>query len=282
MKEVVRRKAKRFTNWLPTDFQLPPKVELLKILVQRDLEARYKGSILGNLWPLVNQLSTLLLFTYVFSVILKVKLSLRGLPENNLTFGLWLFAGLIPWIAFTSGFTQAAGSVISQANLVKKVVFPLALLPLVPIFSAFIESSLGLMLLILLVGISAQTVHATLWLLPLVWLPQLLLTMGLGYLVAGSTVFLRDVPQTLGILTNLWFYLTPIVYPISAIPEQWRTWLLWLNPFAVIAEVYRDLVLVGEVKHWGEWGVASALSIVIFYVGLKCYQKLRPAFADVL
>jgi len=282
MKEVVRRKTKRLTNWLPTDLQLPPKVELLKILVQRDLEARYKGSILGNLWPLVNQLSTLLLFTYVFSVILKVKLSLRGLPENNLTFGLWLFAGLIPWIAFTSGFTQAAGSVISQANLVKKVVFPLALLPLVPIFSAFIESSLGLMLLILLVGISAQTVHATLWLLPLVWLPQLLLTMGLGYLVAGSTVFLRDVPQTLGILTNLWFYLTPIVYPISAIPEQWRTWLLWLNPFAVIAEVYRDLVLVGEVKHWGEWGVASALSIVIFYVGLKCYQKLRPAFADVL
>ncbi len=282
MKEVVRRKAKRLTNWLPINLQLPPKVDLLKILVQRDLEARYKGSILGNLWPLVNQLSTLLLFTYVFSVILKVKLSLRGLPENNLTFGLWLFAGLIPWIAFTSGFTQAAGSVISQASLVKKVVFPLALLPLVPIFSAFIESSLGLMLLILLVGISAQTVHTTLWLLPLVWLPQLLLTMGLGYLVAGSTVFFRDVPQTLGILTNLWFYLTPIVYPISAIPEQWRTWLLWLNPFAVIAEVYRDLVLVGEVKHWGEWGVASVVSIVTFYVGLKYYQKLRLAFADVL
>ncbi|WP_250125060.1 ABC transporter permease [Chroococcidiopsis sp. CCMEE 29] len=282
MKEVVRPKAKRFTNWLPTNLQLPPKVDLLKILVQRDLEARYKGSILGNLWPLVNQLSTLLLFTYVFSVILKVKLSLRGLPENNLTFGLWLFAGLIPWIAFTSGFTQAAGSVISQASLVKKVVFPLALLPLVPIFSAFIESSLGLMLLILLVGISAQTVHTTLWLLPLVWLPQLLLTMGLGYLVAGSTVFFRDVTQTLGILTNLWFYLTPIVYPISAIPEQWRTWLLWLNPFAVIAEVYRDLVLVGEVKHWGEWGVASVVSIVTFYVGLKYYQKLRLAFADVL
>jgi lipopolysaccharide transport system permease protein len=282
MKEVVRRKAKRLTSWLATDLQLPPQVDLLKILVQRDLEARYKGSILGNLWPLINQLSTLLLFTYVFSVILKVKLSLRGLPENNLTFGLWLFAGLIPWIAFTSGFTQAAGSVINQANLVKKVVFPLALLPLVPVFSAFIESSLGLMLLILLVGTSTQVVHSTLWLLPLVWLPQLLLTIGLGYLVAGSTVFLRDIPQTLGVLTNLWFYLTPIVYPISAIPEQWRTWLLWLNPFAVIAEVYRDLVLVGEVKHWGEWGVASVVSVVMFYVGLKCYQKLCPAFADVL
>lgn len=105
---------------------------------------------------------------------------------------------------------------------------------------------------------------------------------GLGLLSSRFNCIFRDVTQTLGILTNLWFYLTPIVYPISAIPEQWRTWLLWLNPFAVIAEVYRDLVLVGEVKHWGEWGVASVVSIVTFYVGLKYYQKLRLAFADVL
>lgn len=275
-------KVKRFIKLLPIDVKWLATANLLKTLVQRDLEARYKGSILGNLWPLLNQVSQLLIFTYVFSIVLKVKLNLKGLPDNNLTFGLWLFAGLIPWIAFTSGFIQAAGSVISQPYLVKKVVFPLALLPLVPVCSAFIESSLGLMGLILLVGISAQTIHSTLWLLPLVWLSQLLLTAGLGYLVAGSTVFLRDVPQTLGVLTNLWFYATPIIYPISVIPEQWRTWIFWLNPLAAIAEVYRDLVLVGEVKHWGEWGVASVVSILMFYVGLKCYQKLRPAFADVL
>jgi len=281
MRRVIR-KAKRFNIWLPIDGLWSPKFNLLKTLVQRDLEARYKGSVLGNLWPLIHQLSMLLIFTYVFSIVLKVKLSLKGLPDNDLTFGLWLFAGLIPWIAFISGFTQAASSVINQPNLVKKVVFPLELLPLVPVFSAFIESSVGLMLLILLVGISTQMIHSTLWLLPLVWLPQLLLTAGLGYLVAGSSVFLRDVPQTLGVLTNLWFYLTPIVYPISAIPEQWRTWLLWLNPLAAIAEVYRDLVLVGEVKHWGAWGIASVVAIAVFYLGQKCYQKLRPAFADVL
>lgn len=273
---------KRFINLLPINLEWFATGNLLKTLVQRDLEARYKGSILGNLWPLLNQVSQLLIFTYVFSIVLKVKLNLKGLPDNNLTFGLWLFAGLIPWIAFTSGFTQAAGSVISQPYLVKKIVFPLALLPLVPVCSAFIESSLGLMALILLVGISAQTIHSTLWLLPLVWLSQLLLTVGLGYLVAGSTVFLRDVPQTLGVLTNLWFYATPIIYPISVIPEPWQTWIFWLNPLAAIAEVYRDLVLVGEVKHWGEWGVASVVSILMFYVGLKSYQKLRPAFADVL
>lgn len=275
-------KAGRLLRWLPVNDRWWVKFDLLRTLVRRDLEARYKGSVLGNLWPLLNQLSQLLIYTYVFSIVLKVKLSLKGLPPNDLTFGLWLFAGLLPWIAFVGGLTQAAGSVVGQPNLVKKVVFPLALLPLVPILSAFIESSLGLMALIVLVAVTSQTVHTTLGLLPLVWLPQLLLTAGLGYLAAGLTVFLRDIPQTLGVILNLWFYLTPIVYPVSVIPEAWRVWVFWLNPVAAIAEVYRDLVLVGEVKHWGEWGVASMISILLFYVGLKCYQKLRPAFADVL
>jgi lipopolysaccharide transport system permease protein len=119
-------------------------------------------------------------------------------------------------------------------------------------------------------------------LLPLVWLTQLLLTAGLGYLVAGLTVFLRDIPQTLGVILNIWFYATPLVYPASAIPEQWRTLVFWLNPIAAIAEVYRDIVLVGEVKHWGEWGVSLLIAVVIFFGGLWCYRRLRPAFADVL
>jgi lipopolysaccharide transport system permease protein len=172
--------------------------------------------------------------------------------------------------------------VLTQPNLVKKVVFPLALLPLVPILSTFIESSFGLMALIVLVAVSSQTLHTTLALLPLVWIPQLLLTAGLGYLAAGFTVFLRDIPQTLGVFLNLWFYLTPIVYPAAIIPEEFREWLFWLNPIAAIAEVYRDLILVGEIEHWAEWGVASAISLLVFGLGVYCYQRLRSAFADVL
>lgn len=259
------------------------KFDLLKTLVHRDLEARYKGSILGNLWPLLNQISQLLIFTYVFSVILNVKLSLHGLPANQTTaFGLWLFAGLLPWTTFSNGFLQASGAVIGQPNLVKKVVFPLALLPLVPICSAFVESSLGLIVLILLVAITSKTIHVTLWLLPLVWLPQLMLTAGLGYLVAGFTVFLRDIPQTLGVLTNLFFYLTPVIYPAAMIPEPWRAWVFWLNPLAAIVEVYRGLILTGEVKYRGEWAVASVVSLLVFYGGWRVYKRLRPGFADVL
>lgn len=276
------RKAGKLKKWLPINEVWWAKFDLLRALVRRDLEARYKGSILGNLWPLLNQLSQLLIYTYVFSVVLKVKLSLKGVPENNFTFGLWLFAGLLPWIAFSSGLIQAANSVVGQPNLVKKVVFPLALLPLVPTLSTFIESSFGLMALIFFVAVSTHTLHLTLALLPLIWLTQLLLTAGLGYFMAGLTVFLRDIPQTLGVILNIWLYLTPILYPAKAIPEEWRNLVFWLNPMTAIAEVYRDLVLVGEVKHWGEWGVTTVISAIVFCIGFSVYKRLRPAFADVL
>lgn len=282
--EVQRRfgKLRKLKRLLPVNEKFLAKYDLLRTLVRRDLEARYKGSVLGNLWPLLNQLSQLLIYTYVFSFVLKVKLTLKALPDNNFTFGLWLFAGLLPWIAFSGGLVQSANSVVGQPNLVKKVVFPLSLLPLVPILSSFIESSFGLMLLIVFVAFTSHTLHATLALLPLVWLTQLLLTAGMGYLAAGLTVFLRDIPQTLGVILNIWMYATPIIYPATAIPEGLRTWIFWLNPMTAIVEFYRDIVLNGEVKHWGELGVATTISFVLFCCGLWVYRRLRPAFADVL
>lgn len=267
---------------LPIPQPVRAKLSLLKILVQRDLEARYKGSVVGNLWPLLNQLTQLLVYTYVFSIVLKVKLSLKGLPVNDVTFGLWLFAGLIPWIAFSSGLAQSAGAVISQPNLVKKVVFPLVLLPLVPICSAFVESSFGLIALVVMIVLVTQTIHATLWLLPLIWIPQLLLTAGLGYLVAGFTVFLRDIPQTIGIVLNLWFYVTPIMYPSSAVPPQLAGWIGWVNPMFTVVDVYRDLILTGEFSHGPELARLWGVSMLIFGLGLWVYRRLRPAFADVL
>jgi len=275
-------KPHKLKKLIPISDRTWVKFDLLRTLVRRDLDARYKGSILGNFWSLINQLSQLLIYTYVFAIVLKVKLSIQNVPDNNFTFGLWLFAGLLPWIAFTGGLTQAANSVIVQPNLVKKVVFPLALLPLVPILSTFFESALGLIALIFFVALTTHTLHITLALLPLVWLTQLLLTTGLGYFSAGLTVFLRDIPQSLAVILNIWFYLTPIIYPPAAIPENIRNWVFWLNPIAAISEVYRDIILVGEIKHWSEWGVATAISAIVFWLGLSMYKRLRPAFADVL
>lgn len=238
---------------------------------------------MGNLWPLLNQVAQLLIYTYVFSVILKVKLNINGFGGNEkLTFGLWLFSGLLPWVAFSSGFSQAATSVICQPNLVKKVVFPLGLLPLIPVFSAFVESTIGIAVLIVMVALSSGTLQPTLALFPLVWFVQLLLTTGLGYWVAGLTVFLRDVPQTLAVLLNIWMYATPVVYPVSTIPESWRHWVFYLNPLTAIIETYRDIVLVGEIRHGTELAISGAIALFLLVTGFYLYQRLRKSFADVL
>lgn len=259
------------------------KFELLLLLVQRDLSARYKGSILGNLWPLLNQLSQLLIYTYVFSVVLKVKLSLHGGQEDSpLTFGLWLFAGLIPWLAVSTGLSQACIALINQPNLVKKVVFPLALLPLVPIGVAFLESTFGLILLLVFIAFLLGKVNLTLVLLPLVWGVQLLLTAGLAYWGSGLTVFLRDTPQLVIMGLNLWFYATPIIYPADLIPETFSGWVIWFNPMTAIVETYRDMILIGKVTHWAELGTSFVISTLVFVSGVWVYRKLRPAFADVL
>lgn len=282
--QLLWRQAMRLRPLLPLNEAQWSKLDLLKALVQRDLEARYKGSILGNLWAVLRQLAQLLIYTYVFSVVLQVKLSDRGLSDadSNVTFGLWLFAGLLPWLTFSTGFNQAARVVLQQKNLVTKIIFPLELLPLVPVLSAFLESTFGLIILLLFSTILSQTLHSTLLLLPLVWLPQLLLTIGLAYLAAALTVFIRDIPQILGILLNLWFYATPIFYPLDLVPEPIRTLVSWLNPLTAIVAMHRDVVLFGTITHWQSWSVATGISMVICWLGYWVYQRLRSAFADVL
>ncbi|MEO1353653.1 MAG: ABC transporter permease, partial [Cyanobacteria bacterium J06635_15] len=254
-------KTKRLKACLPLTEAQWNKLDLLKTLVQRDLSARYKGSVLGNLWPLLRQIAQLLIYTYVFSIVLNVRLSAQGLPggDRNFTFGIWLFAGLIPWLTFVNGLSTAASSVLRQQSLVTKVVFPLELIPLVPVLSAFIESMFGTVALMVFVALLTQTVHGTLWLLPLVWVPLLLLTSGLAYLLSGLTVFLRDIPQALAILLNLWFYATPILYPADLIPQPFQTLVFWLNPLAAIAALHREIGLIGDITHWSVWLVATAV-----------------------
>ena len=262
------------------------KLNLLRVLVQRELAARYKGSIFGNFWSVAHQITQLAIYTYVFAIVLKVKLNQSAIPQtgiinDQLLFALWLFAGLIPWNAMTLSFMGSSTAVISQPNLVKKVVFPLVLLPLVPISTAFFDSTIGMIILIAAVAFAIKTIHITIFLLPLVWIPQLMLTAGIGYLLAGFTVFLRDIPQTVTIAVNLLFYLTPIMYPIETVPILFRPIMKW-NPAGILADLYRDLILWGEVRHLQEWGLLWILSAIVFTVGITIYRRLRPAFADVL
>lgn len=257
-------------------------LDLLVMLLVRDLDARYKGSLLGKLWPLVTQASQIALYTYVFAVILRVQLNLPGYPTTKFGFGMWLFAGLLPWLAFTGGLLQACNSVIGQPNLVKKVVFPLSLLPMVPVLSSLVESTFGLIPLIVLYAISTHQFHPMVFLLPFIWVVQILFTLGFAYIVAGLTVYIRDIPQSIGIILNVWFYLTPIVYPPSAVPPIMRTVIFAINPMVAFVNAYRQLILVGQFTEWNEFTAATVFSMVLFTLGFSLYRRLLPAFADVL
>ena len=298
LRGVIRRGGgalAKLARLLPLTVAQRTKFDLLRTLVRRDLEARYKGSILGNLWPLLNQISQLLIYTYVFSVILRAKLPLeaqsnqailfeaRGFdPDSTLLFGLWLFTALVPWIAFSTAVAQSAGVVVGQVNLVKKVVFPLGLLPLVPVFSSLVESAFGLGVLIITLACITQNIPWQAALLPLVWFMQILFTAGISYLIAGLTVFLRDVAQGVAIILNLWLYLTPVLYTADRLGPL-EPWVMYLNPLASLTALYRDLVFWGSLETLQNYGlVLMVTSLGVFFVGRGVYRKLAPTFADVL
>jgi lipopolysaccharide transport system permease protein len=253
--------------------------EMYVLLVTRDIAARYKSSVFGWLWPLFVQLAQLLVFTYLFATIFHVRLALPGLQNDALGYGLWLFTGLLGYNALQIGVTGSATTIYGQANLVKRVVFPLELLPLVPVGTAFIESLLGFYVLIVLAAATSHAVHPTLLLLPLIWIPQLLLTAGLAFFAASLSVFLRDIPQSLGPIFLLFFYLTPIVYPLGRVPAHIAP-LLVLNPMSTIVDALRQVILVGTVPNARLYIIAVVICAVVFGLGVKLFERLRPAFAD--
>ncbi len=257
------------------------RLRFLGNLVRRDLAARYKGSVFGWLWPIMVQLAQLFVFTYLLAAIFKVRLDLPGFPQNAITYGLWLFTGLVMWNMFSAAILNAPTSIVGQPNLVKKVVFPLALLPLVPIGSALVEGLAGYLVTIALaVGISHH-IYATILLLPAIIALQLVLTAGLAYFIAGLTVFVRDIPQILGPLLLFVFYLTPIVYPSSRIPAA-VAGIAMLNPLSFTIEASRGVILSGAPPHLRMFALQAILACAVFVAGWRFFRRVRPFFADVL
>lgn len=256
--------------------------DLLGMLLKRDLDARYKGALLGKLWPLINQAIQIVIYTVVFSTIMKAHVDMPELSSSRLGFGIWLFTGLLPWIGFAGGISASASAVISQPNFVKKIVFPLPLLPVVPVITAIIESLFGLIPLLIVVVAVTHKLHLTLLLLPVAWVFQALFTIGLAYVAAAITVYLRDIPQSIATILNVWFYLTPIIYPLSVLPEPIKKFVQYGNPMTAFTDVYRDLILAGRVRDPATLLCAAIWTVAVFTIGLTFYRRLQVAFADVL
>lgn len=253
---------------------------LIFTLVQREVLGRYRGSILGVLWSFFNPVLMLAVYTFVFSVVFQARWG-SGTSGSKAEFALILFAGILVFNLFAECINRAPSLILGNASYVKKVVFPLEVLPWVSFGAASFHAliSLGIWLLFSLFVFGQP--HLTVLLFPLLLLPLTLLTMGLSWLLASLGVYLRDVTQVVGIVITICMFLTPLFYPLSAIPEAYRG-VLSLNPLTLIIEQARDLLIFGKGMAWKQFGLLTFLSAVIAWFGFAWFQKTRKGFADVL
>lgn len=255
---------------------------LIQTLVTRELKARYRGSILGFFWSFANPLLLLLVYTFVFSVILP---GFRGTDLEP--YALFLFCGLLPWTWFSSGLLESSNVLIANGNLIKKVMFPAEILPIVAVLSNMFHFFFALPVLAVFLVFYSVTggLQGPLRFSELIWLPvviavQFVLTLGFGLILAALTVHFRDIRDLLGNLLTLWFFATPIIYPMSMVPESGKV-LMNLNPFAHLAISYQEILFYdGPFGHW-RWLLALAVaSVALTAFGYALFDRLRDSFAE--
>jgi lipopolysaccharide transport system permease protein len=252
---------------------------LIAAMVRRDVIGRYRGSFMGILWSFFNPLLMLAVYTFVFSYVFKARWNTGS--DSKTEFALILFAGLIIFNLFSECINKAPGLVLSNANYVKKVIFPLEVLPWVALGSTLFHAIISLLVWLVAYVVFFGAPHLTALLLPLIVLPLLFFTMGLSWGLAALGVYLRDIPQFIGILTTVLMFLSPIFYPATALPEQYRH-LMLLNPLTPTIEQARDVLFWGRAPDWNTFPIYFAGALLIAFLGFAWFQKTRKGFADVV
>jgi len=247
--------------------------ELLLVLSQRDIKVRYKQTVLGITWAVIQPLMTMVLFSIVFGRLAKM-------PSDGLPYPVFVYAGLLPWTFFATSLSKSGNSLVGSANLISKVFFPRLILPLSSVGTALIDfavSSVILLVLMVYYGIG--------WSLNLVAVPFLILAvifiaLGVGTLLSALTVTYRDFRYVLPFMVQFWMYATPVVYPASLFPEKWQ-WVLFLNPMAGLIEGFRSAFL-GRPFDWIGIGISMTVAVVVFFIGVFYFEKMDRRFADII
>ena len=251
---------------------------LIMQMTRREVIGRYRGSVMGLVWSFVNPVLMLAVYTFVFSIVFQAHWG-QG-SNDKYEFALVLFAGLIVFNLFSECISRSTGLILGNINYVKKVIFPLEILPVISmgaaLFHAFI--SLGVLMIFQMV---VSFVPWTILLLPVVMFPLLLLIMGASWLLASIGVFLRDVGQLVGMFITILMFMSPIFYPVSALPESVRSW-LFLNPLTFIIEQVRNVTIWGKLPDWSGLALYTIFAMMVAWVGLLWFQKTRKGFSDVL
>jgi lipopolysaccharide transport system permease protein len=256
--------------------QLPKYRGLIQSLVARELKARYRGSVLGFFWSFVNPLLLLLVYTFVFAYVMTPAQS-KEIPN----FALFLFCGLLPWTWFSASLTEATSSLISGGNLIKKVLFPAEVLPIVSVLANMVHFLLGLVILAgFMIGFQHYPDVAYLPWFPVVIAVQLVFTLGLAFALSALTVHFRDVRDLLTNLLTLWFFATPIIYPYFTPSVSRFLTLFRLNPFYHLVVSYQEILFFGQFGHARSLLLLAALSVGVFLGGYWLFDRLRDSFAE--
>lgn len=252
---------------------------LIHASAKREVLGRYRGSALGLLWSFFNPLFMLTVYTFVFSEVFKARWSAGS--ESKTEFALVLFAGLMVFNLFAECINRAPGLILSNVNYVKKVVFPLEILPFVGLLSALFHGAISLCVWLLAYLVFFGIPHLTALYLPLIVFPFVLFIMGLSWALASLGVYLRDVSQFIVVFTTVLTFLSPIFYPATALPEVYRN-LLYLNPLMPVIEQTRAVLYFGDAPDFSMLAVYWVASFAIAWLGFAWFQKTRQGFADVL
>ncbi len=254
-------------------------LRLLFEFSRRDILGRYSGSQLGVLWIIITPVLLLCVYTYVFSEVFKARWGSN--EESKLVFALNVYCGMLVHGIFAEVLGRGPTAIVGNVNYVKKVRFPLGLLPVVGVFSAFVFGAIGLCILAFVVGFFGQglTIHALT--LPLVWLPLLIWCLALAYALSAITVYFRDVAQMTTFVSTIALFLSPVFFPAKSLAKEFQT-ILAINPLTAMIENTRSVLLLGRAPDWPSWGVSVLVAILALVIGRFVFNRLRPGFADVL
>jgi ABC-type polysaccharide/polyol phosphate export permease len=253
---------------------------LIKYFVQRQLTRSYQRSYLGFLWAFLSPLLMVALLTVVFSEIVGIRFREVG-GDSSLNFGLYLYCGLLPFLAYSEALSKGVNSIRSSSGLIQKVIFPLEMLPFTVTVTSLIDKVFGLGALMFVLVLVEHRLPWTVLLLPLVIVPQLLFILGLSYFMAIAGTYLPDIAEMLRAVVRATFFITPIIWPAEMIPENLQ-FLVDYNPLAYLVEAYRDMILLGELPGLMATIYFSLFALGLFIGGFALFVKVKPRFADLL
>ena len=248
--------------------------EVLWNFTLREIKVKYKQSILGVLWAGFQPLSMLVIFTVIFSHFIKV-------PSDGMPYPIFSFAALLPWMFFSNSILSSASSIVDSMNLLNKIYFPREIFPIASILAAFVDFCIaGCIFFVMLIFYKIPLTLNILYLIPILFL-EIGFILAISLFVAAANVYYRDVRYVIPLVTQLWMYASPVIYPISVVPQHLRPFYM-LNPMAFIIDSYRKVLVLGVAPDWSYLGFVSIVTILLLWLAYAFFKKIEMSFADVI